>query len=266
MSSIIVTELNIYPVKSFRGLALRAMSLGSMGPEFDRRWMLVDGSGRFITQREESRMCLVDVALESGQLKLSAQKCIPVSVAIGVDGQRCQVEVWDDRVDAIDCGDAVARWCTDFLQRDCRLVYMPETYQRQVDMGYGRLGDTVSFADGFPLLLISQASLSDLNQRLSVPVGMARFRPNIVVSGCDAFAEDNWASVKIGGLDFDLVKPCSRCVIPSINPETAERNPEVVRQLASYRRTAGKVYFGQNLIHRGQGVVSLGDRLRVADH
>ena len=263
MSSIIVTELNIYPVKSLRGLALDAMDILSMGPERDRRWMLVDSSGRFISQREENRLCLVDVALEPGQLLLSAPPQTPLSVSLDGAGQSCQVEVWDDRVDAVDCGDEAAQWCTDFLQRDSRLVYMPGSYHRQVDLAYGLAGDALGFADGFPLMLISQASLEDLNQRLSTPVSMARFRPNIVVSGCAAFAEDHWAAVKIAGLDFDVVKPCSRCVIPSINPDTAEKNPEVVRQLASYRRKAGKVYFGQNLIHRDQGVISLGDSLTV---
>ena len=265
MSSVIVTELNIYPVKSLRGLTLTAMTLGSMGPEWDRRWMLVDDNGCFITQREENRLCLVGVALEQGQLCLSAPHYLPVSVPVAEGGQLCEVEVWDDRVVAVDCGDEAARWFADFLQRDCRLVYMPDTCHRQVDTDYGRVGDAVSFADGFPLLLISQASLEDLNQRLSSPVAMARFRPNIVVSGCDAFAEDHWAAVKIGDLDFDVAKPCSRCVIPSINPETAEKNPEAIRQLASYRRKAGNVYFGQNLIHREQGVISLGDRLTVVN-
>jgi uncharacterized protein YcbX len=263
VSSVIVTELNIYPVKSLRGLTLAAMTLGSMGPDWDRRWMLVDHCGRFITQREEIRLCLMVVALEQGHLHLSAPQQTPISLPVDAVGQTCTVEVWDDRVDAVDCGDEVARWCTDFLQRDCRLVYMPDSCQRQVDPAYGRVGDTVSFADGFPLLLISQASLADLNRRLTTPVSMQRFRPNIVVNGCDAFAEDHWSAVKIGDLDFDLVKPCSRCVIPSINPETADKNPEVVRQLASYRRRAGKVYFGQNLIHREQGVISLGDYLTV---
>jgi uncharacterized protein YcbX len=263
VSSVIVTELNIYPVKSLRGLTLTAMTLGSMGPAWDRRWMLVDDSGLFITQREENRLCLVGVALEQGQLCLSAPDYPPVSVPVSVGGQLCEVEVWEDRVEAVDCGDEAARWCADFLRRDCRLVYMPDSYHRQVDTDYGRVGDAVSFADGFPLLLISQASLEDLNQRLSTPVSMARFRPNIVVSGCEAFAEDQWAAVKIGDLNFDLVKPCSRCVIPSINPDTAEKNPEVVRQLASYRRKGGKVYFGQNLIHRNQGVISVGDSLTV---
>lgn len=263
MSSVIVTALNIYPVKSLRGLALDTMELEPMGPTWDRRWMLVDSSGRFISQREEPRLCLVDVALEQGQLHLSAPQQTPISVPVNGTGQSCEVAVWDDRVDAVDCGDEAAHWCALFLQRDCRLVYMPGSYHRQVDLAYGRAGDTVSFADGFPLLLISQASLEDLNQRLSTPVSMARFRPNIVVTGCDAFAEDHWAAVKIGNLGFDLVKACSRCVIPSINPDTAEKNPEVVRQLASYRRKAGKVYFGQNLIHRDQGMISLGDCLTV---
>lgn len=263
MSPVIVSELNIYPCKSLRGLSLTDMTLTDTGPQWDRRWMLVDSDGGFISQREEVRMCLVDVKLESGHLNLFAPGQRELKLPISERGNRLEVTVWDDRVLAVDCGDEPAQWFSSFLQRDCRLVMMPPGTQRQVDRDYSREGDTVSFADGFPLLLICEASLADLNQRLSVPILMAHFRPNIVVSGCEAFAEDRWQSVHIAGIHFDLVKPCSRCVIPSINPQTAEKQSEVIRTLAAYRRNAGKVYFGQNLIHRGRGIVKLGDRVEV---
>jgi MOSC domain-containing protein len=263
VSPVVVSELNIYPCKSMRGVSLTDMPLIDSGPQWDRRWMLVDNDGGFISQREEARLCLVDVRLDPGCLRLSAPGQRSLSLVITEQGASLEVTVWDDQVQAVDCGDEPARWFSSFLQRDCRLVMMPQSSRRQVDRDYSREGDTVSFADGFPLLLIGEASLADLNARLSVPITMAHFRPNIVIRGCEAFAEDRWQAVSIGGIHFDLVKPCSRCVIPSINPRTAEKQAEVVRTLASYRRSAGSVYFGQNMIHRGRGLVKQGDRLEV---
>lgn len=263
MSSAIVTELNIYPVKSMRGIALPVMPITAMGPQWDRRWMLVDKAGGFISQREEPRLCLLDTVLGQEQLTVSAPSYSSVSVDTTARGEAREVEVWGDKVAAIDCGDSAAHWFSRFLKRDCRLVYMPATTTRQVDAAYSRVGDSVSFADGFPLLLISEASLDELNRRLEIPVTMAHFRPNIVVSGCEPFAEDRWQKVQLGAVEFDLVKPCSRCVIPSINPATAIKNSQVLRELAAFRRWQGKVYFGQNLIHRGLGKIALGESLKV---
>jgi uncharacterized protein YcbX len=142
---------------------------------------------------------------------------------------------------------------------------MPDTCRRLVDGLYAREGETVSFADGFPLLLISQASLDDLNSRLDSPVPMNRFRPNLVVSGCDSFAEDGWRRLRIGDVEFDVVKPCSRCVIPSIDQATAQRDGQINRVLASYRRVNGQVMFGQNLLYHRAGKLSVGDPVQVLD-
>jgi len=151
------------------------------------------------------------------------------------------------------------------LGQPCRLVYMPDTCRRLVDGLYAREGETVSFADGFPLLLISQASLDDLNSRLDNPVPMNRFRPNLVVSGCDSFAEDGWRRIRIGDVEFDVAKPCSRCLIPSIDQATAHRDGQINRMLASYRRVNGQVMFGQNLLYQRAGTLSLGDSVEVLD-
>ena len=227
--------------------------------------MLVDASGNFITQREESRLCLVDAVLDRDRLGLSAPGQPLLSLQIPVQGNTCEVSVWEEKVLAIDCGDEAADWFNGFLNRQCRLVYMPDTSARQVDRHYAREGDKLGFADGFPVLLISEASLVDFNRHLNRPITMTRFRPNIVVSGCEAYAEDHWKSVQIGEINFDLVKPCSRCVIPSIDPATGKKNSEVSRQLARYRRREGNVYFGQNLVHRNHGMLRLGDRLTLVN-
>jgi uncharacterized protein YcbX len=142
---------------------------------------------------------------------------------------------------------------------------MPDECERQVDETYARPGDITSFSDGFPLLLISEASLQDLNSRLELPVPMRRFRPNLVISGCTPYAEDEWQRIRIGEIEFEVAKPCSRCIIPTIDTETAQRNPdrEPLRTLATYRRRDNKVYFGQNLIHRGTGLLKVGDPLEI---
>jgi uncharacterized protein YcbX len=147
----------------------------------------------------------------------------------------------------------------------CRLVYMPDSCQRLVDGHFARDGETVSFADGFPLLLISQASLDDLNRKLDNPVPMNRFRPNLVVNGCDPFAEDGWRRIRIGDVEFDVAKPCSRCVIPSIDQATAQRDGQINRVLAGFRRFNGQVLFGQNLLYQRAGTLTLGDSVEVLD-
>ena len=158
---------------------------------------------------------------------------------------------------------AAAAWLSDRLGSACRLFYMPEDSVRLVDGLYAHNGETVSFADGFPILLISRASLDDLNGRLPSPVPMNRFRPNLVISGCAPFAEDDWKRIRIGDMVFDVAKPCSRCAIPSIVQETGERDPHINRALASYRRFDGKIYFGQNLLYQQPGRLQSGDQVEV---
>ncbi len=263
MSAIIVSQLLVYPVKSMRGLSLPVMRLTAMGPDGDRRWMVIDSDSHFITQREEPKLCLIETSLDNGRLTLSVGTHGSISLATGVQYTPCTVTVWADRVEAVDCGDQVADYLSNFLNRSCRLVYMPDSTLRQIDPAYAAVGESVSFADGFPILLLSEASLSDLNRRMHETVTMAHFRPNIVLSGCEPFAEDGWEMLQIGRLRFKRVKPCSRCVIPSINPQTAQKHSDVLKTLAAYRRRDGKIFFGQNVIQQGAGEIKLGDPLTV---
>ena len=177
--------------------------------------------------------------------------------------RQAQVTVWDDRCKVLDAGDEAADWFSRFLAIDCRLMYFPDDEVRAVDPRYARPGDRTAFSDGFPLLLIAQASLDDLNSRLEAPISMARFRPNLVVQGCDAFAEDHWKEIRIGDLKFRIVKPCSRCTIPGIDPTTGERGLEPLRTLAAYRKRGTKIFFGQNVIADGQGELRVGMPVEV---
>lgn len=262
MSEITVSQLNIYPLKSARGLSLTDLSMGKMGPSMDRRWMVVNSlDGQFVTQRQVSKMCLIHVELDVNTLRLSINKGETIQLCID-DCQRgplWDVTVWNDHLHARDCGDDVAQWLSQFLEMDVRLVFMADDCLRYVDRSFARQDDQVSFADGFPILLISQASLDHFNQHLSQPIPMSRFRPNIVVSGCAAYAEDQWKEIRVGGLALSVVKPCSRCVIPSIDPDTGSKNTEISKALATHRRRKGSVYFGQNLLVNDYGRLSLGD-------
>lgn len=264
VSAINVSQLSIYPVKSTKGIDRETLRLGAMGPEYDRRWMIVDLNGRFITQRQYPRMCLIAAQLDNGVLTLAADGVAPLTVTTAAGGrERRLVTVWDDTVDAEDCGDHAATWLTRCLGVDCRLVFMPDDYQRLVNTDYARNSEIVSFADGFPLLLISDASLQDLNARLDSAITTHRFRPNIVVSGCDAFAEDHWKKIRIAGIEFDVAKSCTRCVIPSIDPATGDKQREVIQVLASYRRRDGAIHFGQNLLFDRQGTLTVGDKVEI---
>lgn len=257
-----VSELTIYPVKSAAGLALQSSELDRFGLSGDRRWLVTTERGFFITQREEPRLALLQTRLSAGLSLEFAGDALQVPIP-DASAPELRVQVWEDQVRARDAGSAAAAWLSEKLGRQCRLVYMGDDAIRRVDGLYATAGETVSFADGFPVLLISQASLDDLNERLQHPVPMNRFRPNIVVTGCEAFAEDEWRVVRIGDVEMTVAKPCSRCVMPSIDQSTAGRDPQINRVLASYRRREGKIYFGQNLLYAGAGVLSLGDSVEV---
>lgn len=262
--SLKVTELAIYPVKSLRGKSLQTMSIDPLGPVGDRRFMVTDVNGLFLTQRQHSRMCLIDAALVENTLQLSAPDMpllrIEPTAAFEISNR---VTVWRDVVEALDMGADAAAWLSRYLGVDARLQYMPDNCRRPIDPLYGQPGDYVSFADGFPILLITEASMRAFNNVLPQPIGTDRFRPNIVIDGDIPYAEDNWRRLRIGKLEFDIVKPCSRCVIPSIDPLTGMKQSCVVQALAKTRRRGDAVYFGQNLIHRDIGVINVGDTVTV---
>ena len=262
-----VSQLYVHPVKSLAGFQLSQVKLTGKGPEYDRRWMVVNGTGKFVTQRQYPKMCLIGTSIDDGVLSLSDPSGDLCRVRPAQGGIR-QVQVWHDLVAAHDCGDEVAHWLSNFLGVSVRLVYMPERSTRLVDQEYALNNEAVSFADGFPLLLVSQSSLDLLNQKLDLTVSMERFRPNVVISGCEAHAEDDWQKVEIAGNTLSLPKPCSRCVIPSIDPLTGLKQDQVIKVLSGYRRRAGKIYFGQNALieqttEQRESILSVGDSVTV---
>jgi uncharacterized protein YcbX len=228
--------------------------------------MVVDERNAFLTQRELPRMALVRPTLAGGVLELTAPGMSPLTVSPGGHHERRQVVVWRDRCTAIDEGPQAAEWLSAFLELPCRLVRIPEDEKRRADPEFADPNDEVGFADGFSFLLISRASLDDLNRRLSVPLPMNRFRPNIVVDGTDAFEEDRWRRIRIDGITFAVAKPCARCAITTTDQDTAERSHEPLRTLATFRHVAGRgVMFGQNLIHDRPGVLHVGAKVEVLE-
>ena len=260
-----LSGIYFYPAKSLAGCSARDIEVDRFGLCGDRRWLVTNPAGRFLTQREHPRMALIRATPGRDSLELSAREDLIVVPVPGSGSRERLVQVWEDHARARDAGDEPARWLSEQLNTPCRLFYMPEDSVRLVDGLYAQTGETVSFADGFPILLVSQASLDDLNSKLTTPVPMNRFRPNLVINGSAPFAEDTWQRIRIGDMTFDVTKPCSRCVMPSIVQETAERDPDINRVLAGYRRFDGQIYFGQNLLYQGGGRLSLGASVEVLE-
>jgi uncharacterized protein len=263
-----VTQLYVYPIKGAAGVPLTAARLDAFGIEHDRRWLVVDDAGEFITQRNAAGLGLLQPQLEPGSLVLRSARAgeLRLPLAPASSGlARVRARVWDDEVEAEDAGAAAASYLRSHLGFGARLLYMPAATVRQVDLAYARPGDRVSFADGFPLLLLTQESLDALARRVGQPLPMLRFRPNIVVAGATPHAEDAWQRIRVGRIACDVVKPCARCVVTTLDPATAVGGDEPLRTLATYRRWQGKVWFGQNVIHRAQGAIAVGDGVEVLD-
>ena len=264
-----LSEINIYPVKSLKGISLKSALVEERGLQFDRRWMLVDENRQFITQREVPRMATIKLEVRVGGMKASRNGS---SVEVPLDpatGETAYVQVWGNKVKAEYYPQEIHKWFTDAIGAECRLVSMPLSTKRVVDPHYAVrvFQDTVSFADGYPFLLIGEGSLADLNTRLETPVPMNRFRPNLVVAGSEPFAEDTWKRIRIGSTEFHLVKPCARCVITTVDQATGIKDPrEPLATLSSYRNRNGKVLFGQNLIaDSAGGMVRVGDEVEVIE-
>jgi uncharacterized protein YcbX len=231
--------------------------------------MVIDKDNRFITQRKFSKMCLIRTELLDGALSISAEGSGDCPLPAGGHALKGS-SVWGTNVQGEDCGNEAARWISDFIGKSCRIIYMPEDYARLVDTRFATQQQRVGFADGFPLLIATQASLDDFNQKISsvnsdLKIGMNRFRPNIVIAGSVAWAEDQWQRIAIGNIELSLVKPCSRCIMPSINPETAEKEMAVNQVLLKYRRRDKQTYFGQNAVYNSTGAITIGDEVVVLD-
>ena len=264
-SGLTLEALYRFPVKSLGGESFAARDVLARGLAYDRHWMLVDEQGGFLSQRQLPRMSLISASVDNaGTLRLSAPG-MPELVLSTCAGGPLDVTVWGDSVSAETAGPEADDWLNRFLDVSCRLVCFAQDTVRRVDPEFSRATDQVGFADGFPFLLISRASLDDLNRRLGQPVAMLRFRPNLVVAGCEAFAEDGWRRIRIGELEFRVAKPCSRCIIPTIDPSTGQRGVEPLRTLSTYRKRGNKVYFGQNLIHETAGRLAVGTPVEVLE-
>lgn len=262
--SIKLTGLYIYPIKSAGGIVVSSATVERRGLKGDRRWMVVDEFGKFLTQRQFPQMATIVPTLESDRLIINAPNMPTLTIPFLRESDlHLTVEVWGDECDAIFEGDEAQNWFTQFLGISCQLVYMPDDSFRPVDPDYATPDDPVSFADGFPFLLTNEASLNDLNGRLDEPILMNRFRPNFVISGASAFEEDYWQSIKIGSMQFNLVKLCSRCIITTVDQATGIKTNEPLKTLAKYRLQKGKILFGQNLLTRTDGVVTVGDSVEV---
>lgn len=262
-----VSRLFYYPVKSLGVVETNKLEVTAWGPDRDRRLMLVDENGKFVTQRQHNEMTLIKTEDDGKTLTFkNADETFTLPWPdFSAKGTQKTVRVWDDEVTGSLASDEADQWFSKQLNRPVSLVYMSENTTRQVDLDFAQEGDKTGFSDGFPFLLISEASLAFLQNELPFELTMNRFRPNIVVKGCDAFAEDNWKRIAINGIEFEIVKSCSRCAIPTINPETAERQPEVMKVLVKHRKQGNKVYLGQNLIHRGQGLINAGDDIQLLE-
>ncbi len=261
-------DLWIYPVKALRGHPQSRADVAAWGLDQDRRWMVVMPDGRFLTQRELPAMARIAASAEAEALVL-AMDGLPVLRVPWPSpaAERREVQVWRDRVPALDAGPAAAAWLSAALGLACGLVYLDDPRARAVDPAFGRPGDRTVFSDGFPVLLTNTASLDALNQALPQPIAMSRFRPNIVVTGAPAWAEDRWLRIRIGEVAFRVVKPCARCAVTTVDQVTGKRpdKTEPLRTLGRLRRAQGGVMFGQNLIPDGPGRIDIGDPVEILD-
>ena len=265
---LIITEITIYPIKSLGGISLQSAIVEDRGLQHDRRWVLADEDNRFMTQRENESMALIEVKLTDEGLQVwhRMKKIAPLLIPFdpqtvaGGEPHSQQITIWDDVVSAISVSDEADAWFSMILGKKCRLFYQPDESIRLTDPKYSITKEEhTSFSDGYPILIIGQASLDNLNERLEEKMSMKRFRTNIVFSGGQAHEEDNWNYFSAGTAKFVGVKPCARCVMTTINPETAVKGKEPLRTLSEYRKVGNKILFGQNLLVVEKGKIAVGD-------
>lgn len=259
-----ISELYIYPIKSLAGIAVTEALVTKTGFEHDRRWMLVDENGRFISQREVPEMALLQVSVQdNGLLATHKTKGNRIFIPFQSTGRQVKVTIWDDTCSAEYVNRGTDKWFTAMLGINCRLVYMPDETKRIVDQRYAPGNAVTSFSDAYPFMIIGQASLDDLNSRLDQALPTNRFRPNIVFTGGQPFEEDRMGHFTVGDIDFYGVKLCARCNIITIDQDNAQSGKEPAKTLAGYRKKNNKILFGQNLVHQGAGIISIGDRMQI---
>jgi len=261
-----ISQLFIYPVKSLGGISVMSAVVTDTGFEYDRKWMLVDDNMRCITQRELPSMALLQVEITDAGLKvyykLDNEVCIVIPF-VTVTDTRHSVQIFDDTTEAVLVSAEADSWFSEVLSVKCRLVFMPGSIKRRVDEKYAKNNEITGFADAFPFLIIGEASLIDLNSRLTECLPINRFRPNIVFTGGKPYQEDVMEQFIISDINFYGVKLCARCIIPTINQNTAQKLKEPLKTLATYRQKNNKIYFGQNLLADGTGKLTIGDAIEI---
>jgi uncharacterized protein YcbX len=274
MSKPVLHSIHVYPLKAGRGYAPRAAVVEPWGLAGDRRWVLIDESDKVVTQRPQPRMALAAAELlPGGGIVLSAPGREPLTVPVPEPTGTTTVEIWNDKVEGVAADAAAHAWFSDYLGTGVRLVHLDDpATRRPIDPEFARPGETVSFADGYPLLLTTLASLDALNTLIARgdrphegPLPMNRFRPNVVVDGTVSWAEDDWSRIAIGEVTFRVAKMCGRCVVTTTDQSTAERGREPLRTLARHRRFGDKLVFGQNLVPESPGTVRVGDPVSILE-
>lgn len=265
-----LSEIWVYPVKSLGGISLKEAFVTDRGLEFDRRWLLVDADGRFLSQREYTELALFRPEIDGDFLKITHRATLDsISIALRPVFSEAKstilVTVWEDLIDAFEVSQEATDWFTQLLKFPVRLVYMPDESERKLDPDYAISGDEItSFSDAYPFLIIGQSSLDDLNGRLEIKVPMNRFRPNFVFTNGEAFEEETWREFKIGEIPFVGVKPCARCVMTTVDQDKGVvSGKDPLKTLSQYRNFGNKVLFGENLVGLGLGNVAVGDLVRV---
>lgn len=271
-----VVGLNIHPLKSAARIPVERWPLEATGLRFDRRFMLVDPNGDFVTLRGTPRMVTIQPSLgatpspDAVSVRFTPAAASESTAALEVPiahagGEPLTVQIWGEYLAARAISPEADAWCSSYLGRPVRFVSLDEGERRQVDLRYARPGDHTRFADGFPLLVATTASLAALAAELGHAVAMERFRPNVVIETDAPFAEDGWRRLRVGAIELELVKPCARCVGVNVEPGTGHRSKEPLASLARIRTLDGKVYFGQNAVHRGVGTLAVGDPVVVVE-
>jgi uncharacterized protein YcbX len=261
-----LSEIYIYPIKSLGGINLDSAIAEDRGLKYDRRYLLVDENGMFITQRDIPQMALLKLSLtENGFRVLNATDGLSLTLPFeSTSKEIVKIKIWNDVCSAVQVSQDADNWFSNTLKTKCSLVYMPDNEKRIVEKKFFSKDHIVSFADAYPYLILGQRSLDDLNSRLETPLPINRFRPNFVFAGGNPYEEDGWKDFKIGSVEFKAVKPCARCMIITTNQDTAEVGHEPLKTLASYRKIEGKVMFGMNVICTKTGIVSVNQKITVA--
>ncbi len=260
-----LSNLTYYPIKACRGFDVQASNVERMGLEHDRRMMVVTLEGEFLTQREHPKLALITPTLKNDSVTLSAPNFDSIQFGIQSSGASYPVNIWKSTgVQAVDQGEESAQWISDWLGTSVRLVHIADGFLRKVSSEYAiNTDDHTGFADGYPILIISEASLQDLNSRLDSALPMNRFRPNIVVKDCEPFAENTWQRIRIGGVEMALVKPCARCEVTTTDQVTLERKKEPLKTLGGYRKHKLGAIFGMNVIPLNEGRLEIGMDVEV---